>query len=108
MEMPPGLSRPKPTFGAGGSTWPTSAPKPASTAIWRSAATAERDILLALAAAEGRHEQHWLALLKGDVGKPRRSDIRPTRPSTRRCAVSHGVADITTQLEWDESSLALT
>ena len=37
---------------------------------------AERDILLALAAAEGRHEQHWLALLKGDVGKPRRSDIR--------------------------------
>ena len=25
---------------------------------------AERDILLALAAAEGRHEQHWLALLK--------------------------------------------
>ena len=36
----------------------------------------EREILLALAAAEGRHEQHWLALLKGDVGKPRRSDIR--------------------------------
>ena len=36
----------------------------------------ERDILLALSAAEGRHEQHWLALLKGDVGKSRRSDIR--------------------------------
>ncbi len=36
----------------------------------------EREILLALAAAEGRHEQHWLALLKDDVGKPRRSDIR--------------------------------
>jgi hypothetical protein len=58
---------------AGGTTWPTSAPKPASTAIWRSAAPARTgDILLALAAAEGRHEQHWLALLKGDVGKPRR------------------------------------
>jgi VIT1/CCC1 family predicted Fe2+/Mn2+ transporter len=36
----------------------------------------ERDILLALAAAEGRHEQFWLALLKEDVGKPRRGDIR--------------------------------
>ena len=36
----------------------------------------EREILLALAAAEGRHEQHWLTLLKGNVGKPRRSDIR--------------------------------
>jgi IS30 family transposase len=29
-----------------------------------------------------------------------------TRP-TRRCAVSHGVADITTQLEWNESSIEL-
>jgi vacuolar iron transporter family protein len=36
----------------------------------------EREILLALAAAEKRHEQHWLALLKDDAGKPRRSDIR--------------------------------
>jgi vacuolar iron transporter family protein len=36
----------------------------------------ERDILMALAAAEGRHEQFWLALLNEDVGKPRRSDIR--------------------------------
>jgi vacuolar iron transporter family protein len=36
----------------------------------------EREILLALGAAEKRHEQHWLALLKDDVGKPRRSDIR--------------------------------
>ena len=36
----------------------------------------ERDILLALATAEGRHEQFWLALLDEDVGKPRRSDIR--------------------------------
>jgi transposase, IS30 family len=33
---------------------------------------------------------------------------RLTRASTRRCAVSHGVADITTQLEWNECSLALT
>jgi len=36
----------------------------------------DREILLALAAAEGRHEQHWLRLLKDDVGKPRRSDVR--------------------------------
>lgn len=36
----------------------------------------EREILLALAEAEGRHEQHWLDLLGDDVGAPRRSDIR--------------------------------
>jgi VIT1/CCC1 family predicted Fe2+/Mn2+ transporter len=34
----------------------------------------EREILLALAAAEGRHEAHWLALLDGDdAGVPRAS-----------------------------------
>ena len=32
----------------------------------------EREILLALADAEGRHEQHWLDLLGDRVGKPRR------------------------------------
>lgn len=36
----------------------------------------EREILLALAEAEGRHEQHWLDLLGDDVGAPRRSDVR--------------------------------
>ena len=36
----------------------------------------EREILLALAEAEGRHEQHWLDLLGDDVGKPRRGDLR--------------------------------
>jgi len=36
----------------------------------------ERDILLALAEAEGRHEQHWLDLLGDDVGKPLRGDRR--------------------------------
>ncbi|MDT5013790.1 MAG: vacuolar iron transporter family protein, partial [Mycobacterium sp.] len=36
----------------------------------------ERDILLALAAAEARHEQHWLTLLGEHVGKPRRGDVR--------------------------------
>src|SRR3954463_16821856 len=36
----------------------------------------EREILLALAAAEVRHEQHWLTLLGDDVGKPRRGDVR--------------------------------
>ena len=37
---------------------------------------AEREILLALAAAEARHEQHWLNLLGEHVGKPRRVALR--------------------------------
>ena len=36
----------------------------------------EREILLALAEAETRHEQHWLSLLGDDPGKPRRGDLR--------------------------------
>ncbi len=36
----------------------------------------ERDILLALAEAERRHESHWLALLGDDVGRPLRGDWR--------------------------------
>ncbi len=36
----------------------------------------ERQILLALAEAEGRHEAHWLALLGDQAGKPRRGDLR--------------------------------
>ncbi|MDT5237488.1 MAG: vacuolar iron transporter family protein [Mycobacterium sp.] len=36
----------------------------------------ERDILLAIAEAERRHEQHWLHLLGDQVGKPRRADLR--------------------------------
>src|SRR5659263_609175 len=36
----------------------------------------ERDILLALAESEGRHEQHWLDLLGDDVGRPLRGDLR--------------------------------
>jgi vacuolar iron transporter family protein len=36
----------------------------------------ERDILLALAEAEARHEAHWLDLLGARVGKPRRADLR--------------------------------
>lgn len=36
----------------------------------------EREILLALAEAEGRHEAHWIALLEDRVGEPRRGDIR--------------------------------
>jgi vacuolar iron transporter family protein len=36
----------------------------------------ERDILLALAEAEARHEAHWLELLGPRVGKPRRADLR--------------------------------
>jgi VIT1/CCC1 family predicted Fe2+/Mn2+ transporter len=36
----------------------------------------EREILLGLAAAEARHEQHWLNLLGEHVGKPRRTALR--------------------------------
>jgi vacuolar iron transporter family protein len=36
----------------------------------------ERDILLALADAEKRHESHWLELLRDDVGPPRRNSLR--------------------------------
>lgn len=36
----------------------------------------EREILLALAEAEGRHEQHWLDLLGVDVGRPLPGDWR--------------------------------
>jgi VIT1/CCC1 family predicted Fe2+/Mn2+ transporter len=36
----------------------------------------EREILLALAEAEKRHESHWLELLGDDVGSPRRSSVR--------------------------------
>ena len=36
----------------------------------------EREILLALAEAEGRHEAHWLALLGDEARKPLRADYR--------------------------------
>jgi VIT1/CCC1 family predicted Fe2+/Mn2+ transporter len=36
----------------------------------------EREILLALAEAEGRHEDHWKILLGDQIGKPRTGDIR--------------------------------
>lgn len=36
----------------------------------------EREILLELAEAEGRHEQHWLGLLGDQVGKPVAVDMR--------------------------------
>lgn len=36
----------------------------------------EREILLALAEAEGRHEAHWRALLADDIGRPGRGGVR--------------------------------
>ena len=36
----------------------------------------EREILLALAEAEGRHADHWLQLLGDQVGRERRGDVR--------------------------------
>src|SRR5580692_11518583 len=38
----------------------------------------EREILLELADAEGRHEDHWLELLGPHAGKARRTDLRTT------------------------------
>ena len=52
----------------------------AEAAVYRSLAQRrtgeERTILLTLADAERRHEQHWLNLLGDHVGKPRRADLR--------------------------------
>lgn len=36
----------------------------------------EREILLAIAEAEARHEAHWIALLGDEAGRPRRGDLR--------------------------------
>ncbi|KQO65246.1 hypothetical protein ASF23_00665 [Curtobacterium sp. Leaf261] len=36
----------------------------------------EQDILLSLADAEGRHQQHWIDLLGDDVGRPLAGDVR--------------------------------
>jgi VIT1/CCC1 family predicted Fe2+/Mn2+ transporter len=36
----------------------------------------EKEILLGLAEAEGRHEAHWLELLGADAGKPKSGDVR--------------------------------
>jgi VIT1/CCC1 family predicted Fe2+/Mn2+ transporter len=52
----------------------------AEAAIYRDLAQrrtgADREILLALAAAEARHEQHWLNLLGEHVGEPHRTALR--------------------------------
>jgi vacuolar iron transporter family protein len=75
-------------------TQPTTTPTPADIQRWRQylaneraeaavyrdlagrRSGEEREILLALAEAESRHEQHWLDLLGADAGKPRRGDAR--------------------------------
>lgn len=52
----------------------------AEASVYRDLATRrtgeERAILLALAEAEGRHEQHWRSLLGDRVGRPRKVDLR--------------------------------
>jgi vacuolar iron transporter family protein len=52
----------------------------AEAAVYRDLAThrtgEEREILLALAEAEGRHEAHWLNLLGDRAGRPRRPDLQ--------------------------------
>ena len=37
---------------------------------------AEREILMGLADAEGRHQEHWIELLGDDLGKPLKGDLR--------------------------------
>lgn len=52
----------------------------AEAAIYRDLASRrsgeEREILLALAHAEGRHEEHWRVLLGDDLGHPKRAALR--------------------------------
>jgi len=52
----------------------------AEAAVYRDLASrrtgSEREILLELAEAEARHEQHWIDLLGDEVGPPLRSDVR--------------------------------
>ncbi|WIB14239.1 VIT1/CCC1 transporter family protein [Curtobacterium sp. MCPF17_050] len=52
----------------------------AEAAVYRNLASRrtgeEREILAALAEAEGRHEQHWRDLLGDDVGRPLRGSLR--------------------------------
>jgi VIT1/CCC1 family predicted Fe2+/Mn2+ transporter len=52
----------------------------AEAAVYRNLASRrtgeEREILVALAEAEGRHEQHWRDLLGDDVGRPRAGSVR--------------------------------
>jgi VIT1/CCC1 family predicted Fe2+/Mn2+ transporter len=52
----------------------------AEAAVYRNLASRrsgeDRDILDALAEAEGRHEQHWVDLLGADVGRPLRGSLR--------------------------------
>ncbi len=52
----------------------------AESAVYRDLAShrtgEEREILLALAEAEGRHEAYWLSLLGNQAGKSRRADLR--------------------------------
>jgi VIT1/CCC1 family predicted Fe2+/Mn2+ transporter len=52
----------------------------AEAAVYRDLAThrtgEEREILLALAEAEGRHEAHWLNLLGDRAGRPRQPDLQ--------------------------------
>src|SRR5450830_2081652 len=52
----------------------------AEAAVYRDLASrragAERQILLELAEAEGRHEEHWKVLLGDQIGKPQKGEIR--------------------------------
>ncbi|SFJ65795.1 VIT1/CCC1 family protein [Cellulomonas sp. KH9] len=75
---PPGEHRPTP---AQLRRWRRNlADERAEAAVYRDLASRrtgeEREILLALAEAERRHEAHWLDLLGGDVGRPVRGDWR--------------------------------
>jgi VIT1/CCC1 family predicted Fe2+/Mn2+ transporter len=77
-EAPPGTGKPTP---ADLRRWRQYlADERAEAAVYRDLAQnrdgEERDILLALAEAEGRHEAHWLQLLGEHAGKPRPASFR--------------------------------
>nr|WP_244857635.1 VIT1/CCC1 transporter family protein [Agromyces archimandritae] len=82
MPQEPGNSRPgEAASGADRARWRRYlADERAEAAVYRELAERrggeEREILLALASAEGRHEAHWLALLGGDDTRLPKADIR--------------------------------
>ncbi len=79
-QAPPGPPRRRPGRGELRRWRQYLADERAEAAVYRDLASRrsgeEREILLALADAEGRHEAHWRELLGEDVGRPRRGDVR--------------------------------
>ena len=80
LTSPPPAARPAPTSAQVRRWRRNLADERAEAAVYRDLAARrtgeEREILLALADAEGRHEAHWVELLGDRAGPPRRGDWR--------------------------------